>query len=292
MGEEAEQSRRSVFFKSASSDSLPFPAPCRIRARHDFTDSSDSAHVRTVARVKAMASVTLGQHPARHHLDSEKLFRKLADEGKKLMRKPSREKMTRERAAAAAAAAAPRVQLSPRAPSDSGGETALRMCDSTGADPPQSVTGPRHADRDPAAHCAPECAGNEARSRSDAQNANRNNNGILRSHPRRSSAKNLNEVSGGRRVKFRSLSADGDALEGIQLERLTQARGGVVKLMRTEQPRRQAWSIFDQDEPRVKAERGEGHLFAPRRVTQDWCDACNRQIKSTALRCECELVQE
>ncbi|KAF5899466.1 ras association domain-containing protein 5 isoform X1, partial [Clarias magur] len=153
--------------------------------------------------------------------------------------------------------------------------------------PPRSVPGPRHADGVAAAQCAPECAGNDARSRGDAPNANTNNNGILRSHPpRRSSAKTFSEVSGGRRVKFRSLSADDDALEGIQLERLTQARGGVVKLMRTEQPRRQAWCIFDQDEPRVKAEKGEGHLFGPLRVTQDWCDACNRQIKSTALRCE------
>ncbi|MCJ8744335.1 hypothetical protein PDJAM_G00117330 [Pangasius djambal] len=246
-----------------------------------------------------MASVTLGQHPARHHLDSEKLFfRKLANEGKKLMRKPSQEKMTRERAAASATA--PSVPLNRRPSSDTGSGTALEMCESSDAEPPRSMERTADAIRVPAAQGAPECACNDAaqaqtRGRTDAQNANANNNGVIRSCPRRSSTKTVNELSprsGGKREKFRSLSADGDTLEGIQLERLTQGRRGVVKLMRTEQPRRQAWSIFDRDEPMVKEEKGEGHLFAPRRVTQDWCDACNRLIKSAALRCECKLIQE
>ncbi|XP_053508782.1 ras association domain-containing protein 5 isoform X1 [Ictalurus furcatus] len=167
------------------------------------------------------------------------------------------------------------------------------MCESSDAQPPRSTHGTTDADADsvPAAQRALECACNDAaqaqtRSRTDAQNANTNNNGIIRGNARRSSAKSVHELSGGKHVKFRSLSADGDTLEGIQLERLTQGRRGVVRLMRTEQPRRQAWSIFDQDESRVNKEKGEGHLFAPRRVTQDWCDACNRLIKSTALRCE------
>lgn len=241
-----------------------------------------------------MASVTLGQHPGRHHLDSDKLFfRKLANEGKKLMRKPSQEKMTRERAAPL------KAPLNHRPSSDTLSGTALEMCESSDAQPPRSTHGTTDADADsvPAAQRALECACNDAaqaqtRSRTDAQNANTNNNGIIRGNARRSSAKSVHELSGGKHVKFRSLSADGDTLEGIQLERLTQGRRGVVRLMRTEQPRRQAWSIFDQDESRVNKEKGEGHLFAPRRVTQDWCDACNRLIKSTALRCECELIQK
>lgn len=242
-----------------------------------------------------MASVTLGQHPGQHHLDSDKLLlRKLANEGKKLMRKPSREKMTRERAAA------PRVPLNQRLSSDPVSGTALEMlCDSSYAEPPRSTDGTADADRVPAAQCALGCACNDAaeaqrRSGTDAQNTNANNNGIVRIHPRRSSAKYTNEMSprsGSKaRVKFRSLSADGDTLEGIHLERLTQGRRGVVKLMRTEQPRRQAWSIFDQDEHKKK--KGEGHLFAPCRVKQDWCDACNRLIKSSARRCECKLIHE
>lgn len=245
-----------------------------------------------------MASVTLGQHPGQHHLDSDKLlFRKLANGGKKLMRKPSREKMTRERAAAAPLT----VPSNPRGPSDPISKTTLTMCDSSDTEPPRSTDGTSDADRVPAAQCAQGCACNDAaqaqtHSLADAPNANANNNGIFRSQPRRSSAKYLNQVSPSSgcktRVKIRSLSADADAdaLEGIQLERLTQGRGGVVKLMRTGQPRRQAWSIFDQDEP--KNEKGEGHLFSPCRVKQDWCDACSRQIRSTARRCECKLIQE
>lgn len=242
-----------------------------------------------------MASVTLGQHPGQHHLDSDKLlFRKLANGGKKLMRKPSREKMPPERAAAAAA---PTVPSNQRASSDPVSKTALTVCDGSDTGPPRSTDGSADVDRLPAAQCAQGCActdaaQTQARSLTDAQNANANNNGTFRSHPRRSSAKYLNESSPRSgcksRVKIRSLSADADAdaLEGIQLERLTQGRGGVVKLMRTGQPRRQAWSIFDQDEQ--KKQKGEGHLFAPCRVTQDWCDACNRQIRSSARRCECK----
>lgn len=247
-----------------------------------------------------MASVTLGQHPGGLHLDSEKLiFRKLANEGKKLMRKPPREKMTRERAASAAAAeAAPRVPLNHRPSLGTVSGKALEMCDCRDAEPPRSTDGTPDAARVPAAQCALECACSDAaqaqtRSLADAQNAN--NNSIIRGYLRRSSAKNLNELSprtGGKRVKFRSLSAEGDALEGIQIERLTQGRRGVVKLMRTGQPRRQAWSIFNQGEQMIKEEKGKGHLFAHCRVTQDWCDACNRLIKSGAVRCECKSTQK
>lgn len=242
-----------------------------------------------------MASVALGQHPGQHHLDSDKLFFRKINEGKKIMRKPSREKMTRERAAAAALT----VPSNQQASSDPVNGTAGEMCDGSEAEPPRSTDGTADADRVPAAQCAPACACNDAaqaqtRSYTDAQNANTNNNGIFRSHPRSSSAKYANDLStrsGGKtRVKHRSLSVDTDALEGIQLERLTQCRRGVVRLMRTEQPRKQAWLIFDQDEG--KKEKGEGHLFAPCRIKQDWCDACNRQIQSAARRCECKLIRE
>lgn len=247
-----------------------------------------------------MASVTLGQHPAQHHLDSEKLFfRKIANEGKKLMRKQSREKMTRERPAVAATEeAALRLSLNNRPPLDTAKGTTLEMCDGSDAEPPRSTDRTADADRAPAAQRALECACSDAaqaqtRSLADAQNANANS--IIRNFNRRSSAKNISELSprsGGKRVKFRSLSADGDTLEGIQLERLTQGRRGVVKLLRTGQQRRQAWSIFDQDEPREKEEKGAGHRFITFRVTQDWCDACNRRIESMAFRCECKSVQE
>ncbi|XP_075999614.1 uncharacterized protein LOC142992933, partial [Genypterus blacodes] len=74
---------------------------------------------------------------------------------------------------------------------------------------------------------------------------------------------------------------------GLPLERLTQGRTGVVRLARAETPRREAWSIFPQGlDPRVRTERGEGHRFAPRPVTQDWCDVCSRQITAQTLKCQ------
>ncbi|XP_062843263.1 uncharacterized protein LOC134302146 [Trichomycterus rosablanca] len=217
-----------------------------------------------------MASVTLGRHPARHLLDPDKLFlRKQANEGKTFTRKSSREKMTRERAAGVAAVPVSGVPLDNRQLSDG---AALEMCAVTGAG--QTCM-------------APECQTCTI-SRTDGDNANANNNGGMKSLPRRGSTKNVTGQSS-RRPNTRSLSADGDTLEGLQLERLTQGRRGVVKLMRTDPPRRQAWSIFDQAESGVKEEKGVGHLLAPCRVTQDWCDACRRLVKTTALRCQCEL---
>lgn len=70
------------------------------------------------------------------------------------------------------------------------------------------------------------------------------------------------------------------------LQRLTQGRTGVVRLSRTDPPRREAWSIFAGGmDPRVVSERGEGHRFEAKPVQQDWCDACNRQVTAQALKC-------
>ncbi|KAM9859218.1 ras association domain-containing protein 5 [Aulostomus maculatus] len=74
---------------------------------------------------------------------------------------------------------------------------------------------------------------------------------------------------------------------GLQLERLTQGRTGVVRLARSEPHRREAWSIFPQGvDPRVRTERGEGHRFEAKPVAQDWCDTCSRQITAQALECQ------
>lgn len=71
------------------------------------------------------------------------------------------------------------------------------------------------------------------------------------------------------------------------LQKLTQGRTGVVKLARTDPPRREAWSIFPGGtDPRIMTERGEGHRFEAKPVKQDWCDACNRQITAQALKCQ------
>lgn len=83
-----------------------------------------------------------------------------------------------------------------------------------------------------------------------------------------------------------SVPAQGES-SGLPLERLTQGRTGVVRLARTEPPRREAWSIFPRGmDPRMKAERGEGHRFEAKPVTQDWCDACSRQVTAQALKCQ------
>ncbi|XP_060925547.1 ras association domain-containing protein 5 [Limanda limanda] len=81
-----------------------------------------------------------------------------------------------------------------------------------------------------------------------------------------------------------SVSAPGDS---GGLPRLTQARSGVVRLARPEPSRREAWSIFPQGlDPRVRTEKGEGHRFESKPVTQDWCDACSQKITAQALKCQ------
>ncbi|KAJ3603161.1 hypothetical protein NHX12_030904 [Muraenolepis orangiensis] len=99
-------------------------------------------------------------------------------------------------------------------------------------------------------------------------------------------------ASPGSNVSMGGSSPDGEAGGRLPLERVTQGRTGVVRLARTEPPRREAWSIFSpegQGDPRVKAERGEGHRFNARTVTQDWCDVCNCQITArAALKCQSE----
>lgn len=90
----------------------------------------------------------------------------------------------------------------------------------------------------------------------------------------------------GRQSILSSVSAE-EKSSRVPLERLTQGRTGVVKLPRIEPPRREAWSIFPQGmDPRVRTERGEGHRFEAKPLTQDWCDACSCQITARALECQ------
>ncbi|XP_016085632.1 ras association domain-containing protein 5 [Sinocyclocheilus grahami] len=221
-----------------------------------------------------MASVTLGQHPAQHHLDSDQqLFHKLkSSDGKKFTRKWSLDKLImRNRASdvdgARAAVSASLVLFNHEPPSASHS----RGC--SAGSPPSNM--------------------NRSIVDMDRENAN-NNNGIFRRHSarsRRSSVKDTAKIHASsspqevRNSSTRSnFSCPPDELEGLPIDKLTQARSGVVK-MRSEPLRREAWSIFNQKDPRVKAEKGEGHIFISRQLSQDWCDACNRQISSAALKC-------
>ncbi|XP_056157770.1 ras association domain-containing protein 5 [Lampris incognitus] len=114
-------------------------------------------------------------------------------------------------------------------------------------------------------------------------------NGHNAAHTRPEVARGRRACLGGNKAAQNSVSR-GSGSEGetgrLPLKRLTQGRTGVVKLARTERRRRQAWSIFPQEDPRVQAETGEGHRFDSKPVTQDWCDVCSRQIKTQALRCQ------
>ncbi|XP_070759258.1 ras association domain-containing protein 5 isoform X1 [Enoplosus armatus] len=92
--------------------------------------------------------------------------------------------------------------------------------------------------------------------------------------------------SGHQSISSSSVPAQGES-GGPPLERLTQGRTGVVRLARTEPLRREAWSIFPRGmDPRVRSEKGEGHIFEAKPVTRDWCDACSRQITAQALKCQ------
>lgn len=236
-----------------------------------------------------MASVTLGQHPASHHLDSDQqLLQKLkASDRKKFTRKWSLEKIMRHRPSDAdSARVAVSVLLNHEQPSASPN----RACD-TGS--PRSAMDARNkqtevtksAHVDTTGHALQQC-------RLDRENAN-NNNGIFGKYTtgnRRSSMKDTGKSHSSLSLReldnsSQSASSVPDELEGLQLDRLTQARSGVVK-MRSEPLRREAWSIFNQKDPRVRVERGEGHNFTSRKVKQDWCDACNRHITSAAFKCQ------
>lgn len=270
-----------------------------------------------------MASVSVvGQHPGPHRLDSEPLLFSLPGGRKKitLPRKSSWEKMMFRRSSVSAGdcrtvttkegepgTADP---LSPRA----AGETAARgggMMPGEGCRA-AAPAAPRSPDRD-GEDCDRAAGSQESLSNSDCNrnvdcDSNRNTGGRRgTSHNKRSGINVMpsGAVTNGHKGALRhrdgrrstrsgdsghqsSISCSGEG-GGLQLERLTQGRTGVVKLARTEPSRREAWSIFPKGmDPRVRTERGEGHRFESKPCTRDWCDACSRQITAQALKCQSE----
>ncbi|KAJ8360518.1 hypothetical protein SKAU_G00170430, partial [Synaphobranchus kaupii] len=106
-------------------------------------------------------------------------------------------------------------------------------------------------------------------------------------HFHRTGGKRSSQITVHQNLDFRSLSEENGGWHlSNRMPVLTQGKSGVVKMMRNDPPRREAWSIFTQEDPRVKPEKGEGHLFTPGSVAQDWCDACNRQVSDQALKCK------
>ncbi|XP_023123008.2 ras association domain-containing protein 5 isoform X1 [Amphiprion ocellaris] len=248
-----------------------------------------------------MASV-VGQHPGPHRLDSEPqlMLFKLSGGRKKIPppRKASWEKMMFGRESATEA----EPGSHPACPGPAGGEAAVRGggMPGEGCGAPAAPAAPRSPDREEgstgsgggtagtreshAGHMSNDC------NRNMDGDSNRNTggrrgtslNGHRRAHRHRDAPhgrRNSRNGDSGHRSISSSVS--------VPLERLTQGRTGVVKLARTEPHRREAWSIFPQGmDPRVRTERGEGHRFEDKPVTQDWCDACSRQITGQALKCQ------
>ncbi|XP_068172500.1 ras association domain-containing protein 5 [Antennarius striatus] len=261
----------------------------------------------------AFASV-VGQHPGQHRLASEPplLLLKLSGGRKKISppRKPSWEKVvfgsSSEPGSVTAGEAGPRThRWSPR-PAGGGsvvrGQTSGDGCVTAAAPAPT-----RRPDRDGQRGCtgcdrrttAGSRAGRTGRVTGDCNSnvhcdSNRNAAGRNAFSVKtrsvnvmsNASVRDGDEAAPGRRDTWSgSRTHDGPAAS-LPLDRLTQGRTGVVKLARTEPPRREAWSIFPRGaDPRVRAERGEGHRFETTPVTRDWCDACSRQITAETRKC-------
>lgn len=120
-----------------------------------------------------------------------------------------------------------------------------------------------------------------------ASKSNSSANGHTHAH--RPAGKRSSQITVHQNLDFRSLSDENGGWPLTnRMPVLTQGRSGVVKMVRNDPPRREAWSIFSQEDPRVKTEKGEGHLFTPRSVKQDWCDTCNRQVRDQSLKCKSE----
>lgn len=274
-----------------------------------------------------MASVSVvGQQPAPHRLDSEPplLFIKLTGARKKMIplpRKTSWERMMFRRSSGSsgesgvAAAAETDAASHPSSPAPAVESAAMP---GEGCVARLAPAAPRSPERETRAGCA-DCdrrtresgAGiiaSDCNSNTDGD-LNRNtggregktDRGVMRSrtvtngHKR---AQRPRDAPRGRRSTWSadsrhqgisspsSVPARGES-GGPPLERVTHSKSGLVRLARTERPRREAWSIFTCGmDPRMKAETGEGHRFEAKPVTQDWCDACSRQITAQALKCQ------
>ncbi|XP_035518607.1 ras association domain-containing protein 5 isoform X1 [Morone saxatilis] len=266
-----------------------------------------------------MASVSVvGQHPGPHALDSERF--KLASR-KKLKKTLSREKMMFRRSCGSSGESGSvtteaKSETHPLSPGPVGA-TAARggMIPGEGCGAPAATAAPRSPDRGTEKGSTDCDRHSSARTRQSQTghitgdcnsnvdwDTNHNTGGRRGTSLRRLG---VNVMPGGsvtnghkgprrdtwsgdsrQRSISSSMPAQGES-SGLQLERLTQGRTGVVRLARTEPPRREAWSIFPRGkDPRVRTEKGEGHRFEVKPVTRDWCDACSCQISAQALKCQ------
>ncbi|XP_034555514.1 ras association domain-containing protein 5 isoform X2 [Notolabrus celidotus] len=256
----------------------------------------------------ASASV-VGQHPGPHRLDSEPqlLFMKLTGRKKiTLPRKSSWEKMMFRRSSGSSAecgsvSTGEQAGTHAVAPGPLAG-TAVRgvKMPGEGCGAPAGVAAPRSLDRDGderSADCGRQTAG-ESRTGDITSDCNSNvscdpnlNTGGRKGTSIKRSCIVMPGGSSSHRHRdqpHRGRDSGHPSISGsLPLDRLTQGRTGVVRLARTEPHRREAWTIFPRGlDPRVRTEKGEGHRFEAKPVTQDWCDSCSRQIAAQALKCQ------
>nr|XP_020489961.1 ras association domain-containing protein 5-like [Labrus bergylta] len=251
----------------------------------------------------ASASV-VGQHPGPHRLDSEPQLLLFKLPGRKkitLPRKPSWEKMMFRRSSGVSGecvsvAAEGAAGTQPSSPGLEG-ETAAKGGKMPGerCAAPAAPSAPRSPgrDREQGSTDCDRWTAPESRTGDISNDCNSNISGDLNHNTggrRGTSLKRscINVMTGGSGAHRHRDAPHGRADSGsLQLDRLTQGKTGVVRLARTEPHRREAWSIFPRClDPRVRTERGEGHRFEAKPVTQDWCDACSRQITAQALKCQ------
>lgn len=249
----------------------------------------------------ASASV-VGQHPGVHRLDPEPqiLILKLRGAKKRvnLPRRSSWERMALRRGSGDATEEEPKPRpLSPSAAAKG------RTMPGEGCAPPDAPAASQSAERDR----SPGSADTEERTGESGSvhlnvGCDFNHNTCVRpwhsagsvlpmghkeAHRQRDSPQGRRDTwSGDSRHQSILCSAQaGSSLPPLQ--KLTQGKTGVVRLARTDPPRREAWSIFPGGmDPRMLSERGEGHRFEAKPVKQDWCDSCNRQITAQALKCQ------
>lgn len=310
-------------FKPASSSCVTTTRFCRGRERslhsgHDVRHAlTHTANTHTGDGIMASVSV-VGQQPAPHRLDSEPplLFIKLSGARKKipLPRKTSWERMVFRRSSGSSGESGMAAETD-SAPAPAVESSAMP---GEGCVARLAPAAPRSPERDARAGCA-DCdrrtresgAGiiaGDCNSNNDSD-LNRNTGGrkgktdtsvmqsrtVPNGHKR---AQRPRDAPRGRRStwsadsRHQGFSSPSSELArgesgGPPLERVTRSKSGLVRLARTEPPRREVWSIFTCGmDPRMKVETGEGHRFEAKPVTQDWCDACSRQINAQALKCQ------
>ncbi|XP_071350490.1 ras association domain-containing protein 5 isoform X2 [Trachinotus anak] len=245
----------------------------------------------------ASASV-VGQHPGQHFTlpgvvkkvppptsSREKmLFRRRSGSGGQLQTQasaqgPAGETATRGGMMPSEGCGAPAAPAAPRSPNRDReeGSTATGSRES----PTGRITGDRNSNRDCDSNHNTSARRSLKRSGTNVMPSGSVSNGHKGAHRHRDAphgGRDPRSGDGGRQV--------GES-GGLPLGRLTQGKTGVVRLARIEPFRREAWSIFPQRvDPRVRTERGEGHRFEAKPVTQDWCDACSRKITAQALKCQ------